>query len=98
MTKQQIIFEIKEYIDTTKTVYSDWYVGITDDAVTRLFTEHNVDKVNDQWIYRTCDSNIDARTVEDYFLNHLHTTGGTGGGDDNSTRVYAYKTNTHTRE
>lgn len=98
MVKQQVINEIKGYIDATRTAYSSWYVGITNDAEGRLFSEHGVDKANDQWIFRTCDTNTDARAVEDYFLNQLRTTGGPGGGDYSSTKVYAYKISTHTRE
>lgn len=98
MTKQQITLEIKAYIDAQHTVYSNWYVGITNDAEKRLFSEHGVDKDKDYWIFRTADSNADARSIEDYFINQLRTDGGSGGGDYSSTKVYAYLKNSHTRE
>jgi hypothetical protein len=70
--------------------YSDYYVGITNDIDRRLFSEHNVDKKRNQWIYDEADSDIVARKVEQYFLDK-GCDGGSGGGDEDSIFVYCYK-------
>lgn len=98
MKKQQVISEIKSYIEANNSIYSNWYVGITNDPEKRLFSEHNVDKVYGKWIYCPCDSNNDAREVENYFVNTLKTDGGEGGGDLSSRYVYGYLKTTTTRE
>ena len=76
--------------------YSAWYVGISKDAKDRLFNDHSVREKKDNWIYRSASSSQTAREVEDYFVNTLGTDGGTGGGDETSDMVYAYKKAKHT--
>lgn len=95
-SEEQIKEDIKSYIDDHGGQYNRWYVGISDNARKRLFDDHNVDEDSDLWIYRTASSATVARRVEDYFVNELGTDGGTGGGDENSNQVYAYKKNSHT--
>lgn len=90
--------EIKEYIDKVGGLYNSWYVGIAEDPRERLFEEHNVDKDEDFWIYRECEDSDAARSVEDYFINVLGTDGETGGGDENTVYVYAYKKTPHSEE
>ena len=93
----QIAGEIKEYIDKGIIAYANWYVGITNNAERRLFTDHGVRREDDQWIYRPAASSVDARAVESYFVNKLGTDGGTGGGDATANIVYAYRKSAHTR-
>lgn len=75
-------------------LYRDWYVGITSNPRQRLFNDHRVDE-GYGWIYAPADSNQIARFVEGYFLN-LGCDGGSGGGDNSSTTVYAYKKTSYT--
>jgi hypothetical protein len=89
-TKKEIITDIVSYISEHGSTYSDWYVGITKDVEERLFTFHNVAKDGGTWIYRTASSSEIAREIESYFLD-LGADGGSGGGDDDTDIVYAYK-------
>lgn len=95
MTNQQIINEFLGYMAKTGGLYKEWYVGITNDPQQRLFTEHNVDEQNGNWIHAPADTNLVARSVEDYFLNQ-GCDGGSGGGDNSSTTAYAYKKTVNT--
>ncbi len=95
--KGTIISDIKSHVANNGSGYSQWYVGITTDPKQRLFTDHAVKEKGDTWIYRKCASSDVARAVEKYFLAQ-GMKGGSGGGDDNSDYVYAYKTAGHTVE
>jgi hypothetical protein len=97
MSKQQVLEEIKAHIAQRGGAYSSWYAGIASDAKDRLFNDHAVKENGDFWIFRTCDSSVDARSVEDA-LFRLGAKGGPGGGDSTTKAVYAYKISTHTIE
>lgn len=90
--------DIVGYIRKTNTPLTEWYVGIAEDAQTRLFEGHGVHKDVDYWIYRECFTADAARRVEHYFITNYRTDGGFGGGSDASRFVYAYKKELHTRE
>lgn len=90
-TGQQVIQEIGKYILDSGIPYSNWYVGITDDTEKRLFVDHRVDRnLFFGWIRRKCFDADMARNVEDYFVK-LGTRGDTGGGNESSVYVYAYR-------
>jgi hypothetical protein len=96
-TKQEIIDDIMNYILENDPNDDDWYVGITKDIEERLFSFHNVKKDGGAWIYRKASSSKIAREIESHFLE-LGADGGTGGGDDDSDIVYAYKIMNYTKE
>ena len=87
-TNQQIINDIETHINKCGGSYFSWYVGIAANAKERLIA-HDVDK--EAYIYRTAASSQDARQIERYFTQTLSTDGGTGGGDQSTNMVYAYK-------
>lgn len=93
MNKLDIINDIKNYVGRGD--YSNWYVGITNDIERRLFSEHSVDRKQDYWIYRPASSKSIAQEVEEFFLD-AGMDGDTGGGNDDTTYVYAFKKNGHT--
>jgi len=93
--KNTIINEIKNHIDGGGS-YSAWYVGIASKPRQRLFEDHKVNEKTNGWIYRESESSDIARSIEDHFVNTLGTDGGTGGGDNSTRFVYAYKKNAHT--
>ena len=95
-SKQGIIKRINAHIRQYGDSFRQWYVGISKDARSRLFSGHNVDEGGDPWIYDTAFSSQEARDVENYFVNSLGTDGGTGGGDYTSNQVYAYRRAVHT--
>ena len=90
-SEEEIKNQIKAYIDSAGGDYSKWYVGITNNPQRRLFDEHNVMMNNSRWVRRTASSHEVARRIEAYFIDELGLDGGTGGGDEDSTVVYAYK-------
>jgi hypothetical protein len=79
-------------------VYRDWYVGITNDHKERLFSYHKVDEHKPGWVFIVAESNDTARAIERYFVNVCNTDGGSGGGNDGSDIVYAYKIMPYTKE
>lgn len=87
-TKQEIINKISNHFKGI--AYSNCYVGITSDVESRLFGDHNASRKNGHWIYSTASSANVAREIEQHFLN-IGMDGGSGGGDENSRIVYAYK-------
>lgn len=93
MTRTRIISDFEKYIGNDD--YSNWYVGITNDIDRRLFGEHNVDKKQDQWIHSSAFNKEVAQEVEEYFLA-AGMDGDTGGGNNYTTKVYAFKKNGHT--
>jgi hypothetical protein len=56
----------------------------------RLFQDNRLDRTKDAWIYRVCDSSIDARVIEEYLIK-MGMKGGPGGGDSTTETVYAYR-------
>ena len=95
--KSAAISEIKSYVSEHGGDYSDWYVGIASKPKDRLFSDHNVSEEKGSWIWMRCTSSDVARAVEKHFLA-LGMQGGSGGGDDDSDFVYAYKVTSATKE
>ena len=95
--KATAISDIKAYVANNGGNYSQWYVGIAADPRERLFNDHAVKEKGDAWIYRQCTTSDVARSVEKHFLAQ-GMKGGSGGGDENSDYVYAYKISGHTIE
>ena len=87
--------EIVAHIDQQGGSYSSWYAGIASDWKDRLFTNHQVPKVNYWYIARQCFTDTDARRVEQALLK-LGCDGGGGGGGSTTVYVYAYLKGTHT--
>ena len=71
--------------------YSDFYVGITNDARRRLFDEHHVDKDHQWWIFSAADNEDIARQVEQHYLKSgMRGSFGGGKGDGSAIYVYSY--------
>lgn len=96
MSKDDIKRDIENHINKHGGIFSDWYVGITDDPERRL-EEHKV-KARNKSIDREATSDTAAREVEDYFHDKKGCQGDGGGGDENSVHVYAYETDSQTEE
>lgn len=97
-TYDEIVKRFDEHlIKSGKRYYSEFYIGISENAIKRLFDEHHVDKENSWWIYTTAVSSEVARTVEKHYLD-LGMRGGTGGGSNNSKMVYCYVVTSTTTE
>lgn len=97
VTCQQARTDITMYITKCGGNPKDWYVGIAADPRSRLFDEHQVDENKGSWIYRTLDSDGDARSVERHFHERGYQGAG-GGGDDDTCGVYAYRITSQTKE
>ena len=89
-SEQEIIDEIDTYMRKVGGLAKDWYVGIATDPEARLFSDHNVDKANDAWIYLPASSASAARRIEKAYLDTGHD-GGPGGGSATTRYVYAYR-------
>jgi hypothetical protein len=96
MDKDQIIEKISEHIKTRGGLPGEWYVGISGNPERRLSVNHKVDLEKDKWIYIPVNSDLEAREIEEYFVNRIGTDGGRGGGDNGARKVYAYKKAPHT--
>ncbi len=94
--KQQLATEIKNHIEKEGSGYKNWYVGITNDIDKRLFGDHCVSKQS-WWIHREARNSAEAREIEEYFFGK-GCQGDTGGGDNSTKYVYAYKISSATRE
>ncbi|MBD5367036.1 MAG: hypothetical protein HDR82_08565 [Bacteroides sp.] len=89
-TYDEIVKRIDEHLGKSgKRYYSEFYIGISNNARERLFEQHHVDMNNSWWIYDTAQSTEVARDVEKHYLE-LGMRGGTGGGKENSNMVYCY--------
>lgn len=100
MDKQTIIQTINQHLTKSdKEYYQDYYIGITNDIVERLFGYHQVDKDNDWWIHCKADTEEISREVEKFYLEK-GMDGGTGGGTPNDPPlyVYCYEIGEHTKE
>ena len=67
-----IVQNILNYVKNNGGDTSSWYVGIATDPRTRLFNDHNVSESNAAWIFRTANSEADARATESYLLRNLN--------------------------
>ena len=70
--------------------YSTWYAGIAAQPKHRLFEDHNVSESMGRWIHVRAHDNATAREAEK-LLHDAGFDGGPGGGDAETTAVYAYK-------
>ena len=61
--------EMKEYVSGWGGKYSEWCVGITENAKQRLFGDYHVNEKSDAWIYRAASSSDIARKIELYFID-----------------------------
>lgn len=91
-TTEVIIRDITAFIKRNGGNPSDWYVGIAANPKERL-EEHGV---KEGWIHREAESATVARQIEAYFIEKVGTDGGSGGGDDETKHVYAYKKKDYT--
>lgn len=94
--KQEIIDNIRKYIQEKRGDYNLWYVGVSSNARSSLFIEHKVKEKEDLWIYKTALSSEIAREVERYFLIVLGTDGLIGNGEETARMVYTYRKAAHT--
>jgi hypothetical protein len=92
MVNSAIVNDIKNHADQEGSGYRNWYCGIASDPDQRLFNEHNVPRGEGKtwWIKRNAGNEQSARDTEN-FLMQLGFDGDTGGGDNSTIHVYAYK-------
>ncbi len=64
-------------------------MGIATDAKDRLANGHGLNTENgiDKWMLYPAESSVDARVIEQYYLD-AGLDGGSGGGNDSTTQVY----------
>jgi hypothetical protein len=92
---QTIVNEIYTHMQKQGGQLSGWYVGITSDIEQRLFAGHRVPRKNHWYAYRKAINADEARAAEKAFLD-AGCDGGTGGGEEDATYVYAYLKGTET--
>ena len=95
-SKKMIADEIRDYIDSSGTPPSSWYVGIAENARDALFRTHGVFKDGDLWIYRTGKSSHVAHQARDVLSRKLETQGSRDAIDGDPRMVYAYRMAAHT--
>ncbi len=89
-SSEVIVMDLLEFIQLEGGSPRTWYVGITVNAQGKLFDEHQEHYQDDAWFYRTAASEIEARRVEEYFLEY-GLDGGKGGECPDARMVYAYR-------
>lgn len=88
--EEEIIQKITEHLKNSgRRYYSEFYIGISDNAQSRLFTDHHVEKEHSWWLYITADSQETALAVKRYYMN-LGMRGDENSGNVNSKMVYCY--------
>jgi hypothetical protein len=96
---QQVKYEFLAYIKEFDQSFSNWCVGISDAPKQTLFEQHGVRVDEDPWLYKQLLTHRAARTVYDYFVDHLKTAGVQPAGDSNDFDcVYLFKIAPHTRQ
>lgn len=97
LSKNDIIARFLNYFQKYGGPLNKWYVGISQDAIKRLFDEHNV-QPNDPHMFEIANNVEEAREIENYFIDSKRgMDGAAGGGDYLATSVYIYKKGPHTR-
>lgn|SRR5262249_19007700 len=96
---QQVKYEFLAYIKEFDQSFPNWCVGISDAPREALFQRHGVHTDGDPWLYKQLLTHRAARTVYDYFVDHLKTAGVRPEGDSNDFDcVYLFKIASHTRQ
>lgn len=88
-TAQQVYDFLVAYMNKFQEAYPAWYAGIGADPKARLFTDHAVQETGGRWAFDLCDSESDARAVEEALLK-LGCKGGGGGGNNTTRSCYVY--------
>jgi len=96
---QQVKYEFLAYIKEFDQSFSHWCVGISDSPKQTLFDMHGVRSGEDPWLYKQLLTHRAARTVYDYFVDHLKTAGvDPNASSDDFDCVYLFKIAPHTRQ
>lgn len=85
----ELIGRMLQFMKEKGGLHINWYVGITNDAERRLYQEHRASADSCIWI--DAGSKERAEQIEAFFLSRLHADGHAGGGEADSTYVYAFK-------
>lgn len=90
-TKQQIIEDIRTYIERRGGEPGEWHVGVGTNERARLFKDHRVKERGDWWIVRRAESPQVAREAWNDLAGTLKTaTSGTSSGNA-ADFVYAFR-------
>lgn len=66
----EIVDDINTHLTkSSRKYYSDFYIGVSNNATKSLFEDHHVDAQHTWWIYRTATSASVARDVQSYFID-----------------------------
>jgi hypothetical protein len=96
---QQVKYEFLAYIKEFDPTFSNWYVGLADRPKQTLFDLHSVRDAEDPWLYKQLLTNRAARTVQNYFIEHLKTAGAPATEQSEDVDcVYLYRIAAHTRQ
>lgn len=93
MTVKDFIIKYITYIQENGNNPKEWYVGKASNPNKRLFEELNIDKKADAWIYNDAKTEENARIIEEYLIENLGANGDKDGEGEDTTWIYAYKTN-----
>jgi hypothetical protein len=87
INNETIIQEIDRFILRFEGIYSNFYVGITDNPMRRIHDEHEIGQAI-PYFFKEAENTETARMIERYFIDH----GCDGGeGNEDSVYIYAYK-------
>ena len=81
LPKDEIIADIEAQIRKSGGDYRAWCVGTAKDTHGTVFTRHDLEDLEDGWIYREAFTPGAAREVLHYFVSHCGTDSDAGGFD-----------------
>lgn len=94
-SKADLLDKLDEYLEQYAEDVTEWYVGITENPMQRLYDQHGVSQDYGRKKYLKSYSTDIAREVEQRFLD-IGLQGGDGGGDQDAKYVYIYKMTPYT--
>ncbi len=96
--EERIVSDILGYVQQSGSDFAGWYVGIADDARSKLFKDHGVDEASGQWIFENAMTESCARRIGQQLIENHKMSGAVGTTGYSTTSVYAYKITPSTRQ
>ncbi len=88
MNAREIVYAIDSTVRESRSTYSDWRIGTTDDPLGRRKRHQDEGRYTQLWKQWEADSEADARSVEAYFVDKGMKGGADGGTNGNFVYIF----------